>query len=472
MVDFLALFVGLGLTWAFGAALIGALYRVAQPGDVIPGAWLVGCGWFVGAFATTLVMRALSSTGIAFGVASVGMPVLVLTLAAAWIAIRGRGPETWLAMRRFFGALPGGGLQGWQRTVWIVVVAWLALRFALLFAEVWWRPLYPWDAWTQWGTKARVWFEMRSMVPFASAGEWFAAPPEARLWYDAAPHYPGTMPLLQVWSALLVGRWDDALANLPWWVTGVAFTVALYGGLLLLGFRRLPALLGATVVLTLPIVNVHVALAGYADLPIACYLTLGTIAGVQAIRTRGVATAVLAVVLLAAMVLVKNPGKAWLLTLVPTFIAAALPRYGVRIAAAVLGLSIFALLVVTRLGVTILGYQFTNKFALPWDALFDAYFSFANWNLLWYAALAALVIGRRQLFSADVAPYTLAVASGLLFLFIGFAFTNAGAWVEDQSTTNRATLHVAPLVVVWMLVVAQAWFRNARPPSQTVAPET
>ena len=82
MIDFLALLVGLGLTWAFGTALVGALYRLAQPGDILPGAWLVGCGWFVGAFATTLVMRVLSSTGIAFSVAGVGMPVLVLTLTA------------------------------------------------------------------------------------------------------------------------------------------------------------------------------------------------------------------------------------------------------------------------------------------------------------------------------------------------------------------------------------------------------
>ena len=469
MIDFLALLVGLGLTWAFGAALVGALYRLAPPSDTLPGAWLVGCGWFVGAFATTLVMRVLASTGIAFSVARVGMPVLVLTLAAAWMAIRGRGPETWQATRRFFGALSGQGLEQWQRIAWVVIIVWLALRFALLFAEVWWRPLYPWDAWTQWSTKARAWFEMGSMVPFVSGGEWLMAPPEAMLWYDAAPHYPGTMPLLQVWAALLVGRWDDALANLPWWVTGVAFAVALYGGLRLLGFGRLSALAATTLVLTLPIVNAHIALAGYADFPIACYLTLGTLAGVQTIRTRSVAHAVLAVVLLGAMVLVKNPGKAWLLVLVPAFVAAALPRYGVRVAVASLLLTMFALLVATRSGVMLLGYQFRPNFAMPWGSLFDAYFSFANWHLLWYAAVVTLGVGRRKLLSPEAAPYTLAVAGGLLFLFVGLAFTNAWAWVEDQSTINRATLHLAPLVVVWMFVVARATIDDVRTRSYAVA---
>ena len=44
-----------------------------------------------------------------------------------------------------------------------------------------------------------------------------------------------------------------------------------------------------------------------------------------------------------------------------------------------------------------------------------------------------------------------------MFLFVGLAFTNAFLWVEDQSTVNRATLHLAPLIVVWMLVTLRAW---------------
>ena len=54
-----------------------------------------------------------------------------------------------------------------------------------------------------------------------------------------------------------------------------------------------------------------------------------------------------------------------------------------------------------------------------------------------------------------------------MFLFFGFAFTNARVWVEDQSTVNRATLHLAPLLVVWMLLAFRAWM--ARIPA--VAPD-
>ncbi|HEX4883329.1 MAG TPA: hypothetical protein VFX05_04255 [Casimicrobiaceae bacterium] len=463
MLDLLALACGLGLTWGLGLALVGAAGRLGAAGDTWPLAWRIGLGWFVGVLATTLVMRIVSAAGPAFGVAAVGAPMLAIAALAAWLALRGRPAALRGALREAGRSLRGGDLEGWQRLAWQLIVAWLALRFALLFAEVWWRPLYPWDAWTQWATKGRAWFEMRTMVPFAGAVEWLTAPPAAQLWYDAAPHYPGTMPLMQTWSALLIGRWDDALVNLPWWLTGVALLVALVGALQLLGFGRLPALVAAALVLTLPIVNVHIALAGYADLPMACYVTLGTVAVLRVVRTRNAGDAAVALALLVALVLVKNPGKAWVFMLLPAFIVAALPRHGLRIAAAMFAVAFFALLVAARSGISLLGYHFTLQYAMPWGALFDAYFSFANWNLLWYAAVAVVALGWRQLFAGDVAPFTVAVAGGLLFLFIGFAFTNAGAWVEDQSTVNRATLHLAPLVVVWMFVCVRAWLRDVRP---------
>jgi hypothetical protein len=52
---------------------------------------------------------------------------------------------------------------------------------------------------------------------------------------------------------------------------------------------------------------------------------------------------------------------------------------------------------------------------------------------------------------------TVTLGLGLLFLLFGFAFTNASTWVDDQSTVSRATLHLAPLAVVWMLLVYRDW---------------
>ena len=472
MLDLLALMLGLALPWAFGALLIGAAYRRWGSADSTPSTWIIGVGWFAGIFLLTLLMRGVSAAGMPLGVATVGAPLAIATALLAWLAIRQAPARPGGIVSDHLQALGGRGLDGWRKIAWLVLVGWLVLRFALLLAEVWWRPLHPWDAWTQWGTKARVWYELRTLVPFVNVAEWLSATvPTA--YFDAAPHYPATVPLFQVWAALLIGRWDDALVNLPWWVSGVAFAIAFYGGLVDLGFARLIAMAGTAMMMSLPILNVHIALAGYADLPMTAYVTLGALAALRFVRTRKLADAGLAVLLLAACVMVKNPGKAWIVVLLPGLAVAASPRWGRKLAVAAFVIAGVAILVLARSGVRLLNYQLSPQFAMPWNALFDAYFSFGNWNLLWYCAVAAAALGWRQLLARDVAPLTCVVAAGLMFLFVGFAFTNAGQWVEDQSTVNRATLHLAPLIVAWILVTLRAWYTargGALAPSEATDP--
>ena len=82
----------------------------------------------------------------------------------------------------------------------------------------------------------------------------------------------------QVWTNLALGRWDDSLMNIPWWLLAVAFMFVVYAALRHAGYQALGALLGTWMVSSLPLANVHVALAGYADLPMAAYYTSAAIA--------------------------------------------------------------------------------------------------------------------------------------------------------------------------------------------------
>ena len=456
MIDALMLTFGFAVVWGLGIALIAAIAGRDGNEPTTGGfAWALGCGWFVGAFLLTLWMRVLAMIHVPFGVASVGLPLVVVTGLLAWRA------RTTNAFRRtnIFALLMGQGLAGWRRTIWLVIVGWLAIRFALLLNEIVWRPLFPWDAWLLWSPKARVWFELRTMAPFVTASEWLQAT-GPNVYYNAAPHYPATVPLMQTWSAILLGRWDDTLVNLPWWLTGVAFGFAIYGYLVREGFEPLPALAGTWLVLSLPILEVHIALAGYADLAMSTYFTLAALWSLLAVRTRHWGDAAIAALLLAACALIKNPGVVWIAVLIPGVLIAILPRLGVRIAATLFAIALGAVLVLVRAQPTILGYQLHLDFDMPWRGLFNAYYAYGNWNLLWYGAVAVAVLARRQLLSRELAPYTAVVVAGLMFLFFGFAFTNARVWVEDQSTVNRATLHLAPLVTIWMLLSFRAWVRQ------------
>jgi len=465
-----ALWIGWLFAWALGVTILSALDRRSRSAtDGVRSIFIVGCGWFVGQFVLTLWMRLLAFASIPFGVAAIAAPLAGIAAGAAWVGKGQYATPLRDRMRWALVALRGAGLTRERRLLWIVLLAWLALRFALLLTEVVRRPLYPWNAWTQWATKARVWYELKTIVPFGTESAWLALP-VGSVYYDAAPSYPGTVPLTQVWSATLLGHWDDALINLPWWFTAFAFGLTLYGVLRSERIAPLGALIGTWLVLSLPILDTHVALAGYADLAMSAYFTLTALAALRFVKSRAPFDLALAVGLAAACVTIKNSGKLWLLMLLPGLAAALLPRVGLRIAAAAFALAAITALVLTRTGLTILGYRLQLVFDMPWSGLTEAYFMFANWHLLFYGALGVAVLAWRRLLSPELAPLTLIVAAGLAFLVFGFAFTNARQWVEDQSTVNRATLHLAPLIAIWMVLAFRAWAAARAPADAACRP--
>jgi len=466
--DILGLLLGLVLIWAFGIACLLALPRRAAPADEPGGiAWLIGAGGLAGLFLATLWLRALSFAGIQFGLMAIGLPLLVFTLAlGSWAFRRGRHTthDLWDAssgnlLRNSFSkmsaGLSGRSQNGAARTLWRLLLAWLALRAALLFTEVVSHPLYPWDSWTQWATKARVWYELGRIVPFERTDVWFAAGGTA--YFDAGPHYPGTVGLIQVLASNFLGRWDDTLMNLPFWILAVAFAFAIYGALRAMEFTALGALAGTWLVSSLPLANTHVALAGYADLPLAMYFCVAILACMRWLRTREPADAALALLMLAACPLLKIPGRIWALLALPALIVGLLPRAGPRVVAGGYAAAVFGLLLLAQTSPVILGYQLHLDFAPDWEALANSFFLYDNWHLLWYGVIAVTLLGRRQLMAPQIAPLTVVVAGGLIFVAFVLLFTEARNWLSDQSTVNRATLHMAPLVVIWMLVVFREW---------------
>ncbi len=106
-----------------------------------------------------------------------------------------------------------------------------------------------------------------------------------------------------------------------------------------------------------------------------------------------------------------------------------------------------ALLALARTQPTLLGYQLHLNFAPAWAQLVKSYYLMGNWNLLWYAVVALVAFGWRQLRTPALLPLTVVAAAGMAFLFFVFAFTEAAVWMADLTTANRATLHIVPLLV-------------------------
>jgi hypothetical protein len=97
-------------------------------------------------------------------------------------------------------------------------------------------------------------------------------------------------------------------------------------------------------------------------------------------------------------------------------------------------------------------------FAPAWQAMVASLFLLGNWHLAWYVIIAATVIGWKELRAPALASLSVTVGAGALFLLVAFAFTNARNWVSDQTTINRALLHLVPLALVWTMLVLHAWY--------------
>jgi hypothetical protein len=442
--DTLTLGFSLALPWLLGIAVLNGLrWPHGETGGVAL-ALRVGFGYAVGAVLVTLWMRVLSAVGVAFGWMSIALPLAVVTAGLFVYAARSHMSSLG-EVKGAVASLLSPALPRWQRIIWIALVAWLAVRFGLLAAEVAWLPLYPWDAWVQWATKARVWYELGRIVTFVRAEEWLAGVPGA--YFDASPNYPATVPLLQVWTCVALGRWDDSAMNWPWLAFLVSLTFALYGVLRGEGVAPLVALFGAYFVASLPLLDVHVALAGYADLPMGTVYTLAALATYRWCMRRDARDGAVALFLAFACPLIKNPGWVWALTLLPGVVVALMPRRGLRILGVGAALVLVVLLALARTEPVILGYHLHLDFAPAWAQLVKAYFLMGNWNLLWYGIVAIAVVGGRRLLEPPLAPLAAIAAAGLGFLLFVFAFTEAAAWLADLTTANRATLHLAPLLV-------------------------
>lgn len=344
--------------------------------------------------------------------------------------------------------------EGPGKWIAIVIAAVILLRIGMLGLEATAQPLYPWDAWQQWGTKARVWFETGELKRFVSPDEWLEISGRAKdaVYTDANPRYPPLVPLIQVWSLGPTHTWDDSAIGLTWAALLAALGVAMAGQLhRFAGYWPL-ALGAAYMALSLPILDTHAALPGYADLPLSVMYCLAFMAAVAWVRFRRKGDAVMAILLLAFLPLFKRPGIAWSLTFLPFLMFAAIRRPMRPMLRAVLLLAVVgavALIVVHMLG------AHDADLRDAFESLVTNLFAWENWHLLWYLAIFLLVHYRNRRW-----PNTLSVAGstlvlGAAFLAAVFWGTNLSASIADATTLNRALLPLGPAMCFFLALLIQ-----------------
>jgi len=425
------------LPWAVGVSWLRHVWRV--PLSDAPAA-LLGYGYLAGMVVTPLVMLGLDAAG--FGQGFLLIAAILVALAVAGLCLpRGGGP-------RRVAARAARTRRPLEAAAFALLLSVIGVRLAGFALEVVWRPLYPWDAWMNWAPKARVWLEHRRLVPFVSLADWVAQPGHA-LYSLQNHHYPPVVPLIQLWIGLALGRWDESLINLPWVLCGLALALAFYGQLRHLGGSALFAICGTYLLVSLPALGTHIALAGYADLWVATLYGLAAMAFYRWVREGDRGQGITALLLTAALPLVKVPGLGWALTMVPALLVAR--RRGRAVALTIAGTAGSAvLLAMGRVpGVGDLAFH------PVWSPFAENLFVLANWHLLWLAAPVLLALSARRLRSDDAYRALLTLLlGGFMLLFGVFFFTSRHIEATDFSTLNRALLHLVPALAFALAVAA------------------
>jgi hypothetical protein len=435
----LRLLAGIALPWLVGAAWVGCRWQPGRPGRV---AVVLGYGYLVGILATTFLMRLWELLQLSQDLTRTVAALLLLGALGLWLGRRERGVRS---------TTPAPAVtEEWRRPDGVILALSVVLlvRFTGLGLELTHRPMSSWDAWAIWSPRARVWHELGRLVPFVGEARWLQQE-GAGLYTGLGWHYPPTVPLVQLWTGLTLGRWDESLLNVHWLACAAALGLGFFGQARLWGMGPRRALLATYFLLSLPLLDAQLALAGQADLWMAAVLGLASLAFYHWVRSGDPRQAVLGLVLVVSGTQIKMPGYLWLATFLPPLAAL---RWRLPALVATLALGGAALVAFPMAGVLreLASVREQGLFARgeAGAAISSSLLVDGRWHLLWYGlggvALWALRTPRRSEAGRAMALHASTLVSALLAVYL---FTPRAEWAIDQSQFSRAALHPVPALL-------------------------
>jgi len=473
---YLTLLLGLLLPWLAGFVWLGTLQRVFNSHARWHLATRLGYGFFIGyAILFGCLHLADQLSTLAY------WPIIIALFA---VTITGALATKLLGSTELVGSkAPAAPFNESHHWLFWLLLGLTCVHLLLNTWEVFYRPVYAWDAWTTWIYRAKVWFFSADIYQLASPQAWLADPESATHAIPAYryPTFPSVIPL---WAVISVGQWSDTLVNTPVIGCGIALALALYGACRDEGLSSTLAMAAAYALISLPIIGAHLSLAGYADIWMAGFSGLGFIALLRGLIHSSFLNTVVGIALLAMGICLKYEGLAWLLIGLGVTAATLIAnkrslRLAMVIAAAVvltaiaLGVTSLELPLVGLVGIKDsflyvpgLGrYQLVTYNVLPIYA--ESFFARSSWHLLWPLTVLTLIglafIRNKRMSGALFLFYVLFAASQMLI----FGATEKGKFAELNTAVNRLIIHFLPALIFAVALTAHQLLNQWRSKLQT-----
>lgn len=338
-----------------------------------------------------------------------------------------------------------------------------------MLLEVLLRPVYAWDAWYYWSYRARAFFEQGHADAFVPFNAFWHSDPEG---YLQTFRHPSLVSVIQLWPALALGRWHETLVNLPWFLTGPALGLAIFGQLRRLGLGVLPGTLAVYLTLSVPLLGVHVGLGGYADIWMVAAFGVAALSMLALLQESRWQEWLVFLALIALMPFIKQAG---ILFAVPFLLAlvfgwmrplqglllAVLAACVLVVAVAVFGLDFW----IPGLGRVFLDSDGLHlprggvvAFDPQWSIFLGRLFVEASWHLLFLLGVLLLVIGipaawGHRLFRG---LWILVAAIGVM-TFVVYGATLQADRLVDGTGFGRHLLPLVPVLAAWFGLLLPYW---------------
>ncbi|MEM1114456.1 MAG: hypothetical protein AAGI11_21265 [Pseudomonadota bacterium] len=462
-----------GLAVALALPLIlGAAFMYNLVGERRrPISLLLGFGYPLGVFFTSLSLRTWASLGATPAFWPLCSILVAVSIALFVLGRRRKAPVSFPASD-VSTSFPIAVTRAEQLLLSVIVVL-LAWRGFGLVSELVWRPLFAWDAWMNWSPRAIIWFELQEYVSVVNPQAWLEQGDSENLYTlgnKDASDYPKLVPGLIWWTMLGAGTSDSNLLYLPWALIWCSSGLALFGYLRALGIAFVWALISAYLLLSMPYLNVHAALAGYADIWVMAFYGLAILALSAYFAGAGSAWLVLALLMIVGCADTKRPGLVLAAMVFLLWLGAWLPiavgyKVGVMLVTVVvilIGLAVGIDTELPGLGVVVLSFQevslpylgsSTIEYRPGYLPMLDSMFNMSNWHLLWYLFIAVIVMEclRRRL--ASFLRFELVGTLALLiFLLAVYSLTDHYDNAISHVTLSRTLLYAVIPALAWIPV--------------------
>jgi len=438
----------LGLLVSITVPLFAGLpwFMMLQP-ERAPGAWpiAIGYGYAAGLLSIVVGMHLLSLAHIPIGLAtSAALPLIVGI--AGWLAWRRS------AAPRFMHAMKAV-VENWRtlprltRIACVIVSALIVIRMGTLATETVLRPIFPWEAVSGVAAKARVWYEAHALVPFVSPTDMLDA---RGMYTDADPRAWSLPSLLLVWTANALGGWQEGAVGFAWWTLGVALACAFYGHLRRIGAGVAFGLVFAYVLLSIPLVDLHIALSGAQQWVAAVGIGLAGLAAMRGLATPSPLLLACAIVGMTLALWTLPSTWPWLAIFALAFAIERWPRLGGKIAVLTPLVVGIALLAAMQMPITIGGATLRVQVAPEWNETPESLLLLDNWHLL-YPMLALVVVLRwRMLFAPAWRARTWIVAMGLGLMLVKGMLALPPWWFGGLRDFSYTGLQLLVPMLFWM----------------------